>query len=186
METLYDVYQFFCQHSGATTIGSFLIAIAIEKSKTIKFNPFSFIGDLLTGRVMDRVEESQQALKDDLRLEIRTVDEKLTEQLKQARRDSIDRYDQSCEKYEELKKEMAFEMQSNYMKQKRIDMFRFEEGILRGVTYTKEHWHNMRNTVLEYEKFCKENDRFINSECENAMKTILETWETHPWENNNE
>lgn len=155
METLYDLYQFVRYHSVATGLGSFIIAVALEKSKTIKFNPFSFIGDLLTGRVMEVVKTNHEEDKK-ARKEMNDRISCLEQSLSNARQDSTDRYNESCRKYDELKDEMKFEIKSSNMKQYRVDFFRFAEGV-KDNKYTKEHWHNIRNKINEYRDFCEDN-----------------------------
>lgn len=137
------------------------------------------------------------AMSEKLEEHIFSVEKSMNENLHEARQESINRAKETQRKLEELKQETQrkldelkeethYEIKASEMKQSRAIFFRFDEGIKRGVTYTREHWDSVRDLCKRYISFCEKHDKFINSECEGTVEHILEVWKTHPWEREEE
>lgn len=175
-----------------------VISVFIEHSKKNNYKPISWVldkaGHMMTRGVMDEVKIINGAMEERLEGHILEVERSMNENLAGARQDSIDRHtwvrdelaklrEDFSEDLKRLQKEMEYKVDSVQMENVRHLIFRFEEGIIRGVAYTKDHWDSMNNLTKKYIKFCEKNDRFLNSECEGAIELIQNTWKTRPWEN---
>ncbi|SFG64908.1 hypothetical protein [Lachnobacterium bovis] len=84
--------------------------------------------------------------------------------------DKLDRLSNRIDEHEEKR-------QRDKAEQARLQILRFDDELLNNVKHSKEYYHQILKAIDLYDKFCKRNPDFPNSQAVFAEKHVKESYE---------